>query len=723
MLQQSPLINCVTPLYNEIKQGEKQMKDRTIQIFKRFIWSDYPLTLSELSEDFRISNRTLRNEIKEINAFLDERNLPEIKTIRNRGMRLNLEQKERELLDACLDEKNEFNYLNREERIFDLILAFSLSEQPVFLYQKESDYQISKSTMDEDMRRVRTILLEYGIEVLSIPKQGIILKGSERTIRTMIYDVINQSIDSLRFLEGNESGLSNSEKHLFRYIPKQILKKIDQIYHQTISSREDLYRNQLVMFTAIWLSRYLRQELIVNSSWEVVENGQNKLHTFIDRLCRTLAVRPPSSEINYISFMLETFNTGSIRNSVEWVQAQVLSIQLIQFVEQTTKIPFSKKEESLHEGLYRHMAGLISRVKSEIQILNPLKETVKRYYGNIYFAIEKFAPTIEAITKNELSEDEMAFLTIHFSTSVSAINQELTYTYKAVVICNHGTATGRLLAEHLKELFNIDVLAVLSTGEMDLIKKLDVDLIFSTLSLTYPEKPILVVDPIIKVESRKNIQAFLEQNKQYKRLINNDTDSTELFYRVLDLIKESGGMISNEIYKNLEKTFDQNHLKINKRELQPMLKDVLKKSDILLLEKCPDWESAIQQVACPLLKENAIEESYIDAMIASVKEFGPYIVMGKHLALAHARPEDGVNKLGISVATLAEPVVFGNEENDPVKIIFCLAAVDSFSHLNIMKSLIELINDETKIDRLAQCTTVADFETILYEDALNETKQ
>ncbi|ALS35981.1 transcriptional antiterminator/mannitol/fructose-specific phosphotransferase system IIA component (Ntr-type) [Enterococcus rotai] len=699
------------------------MKDRTIQIFKRFIWSDYPLTLSELSEDFRISNRTLRNEIKEINAFLDERNLPEIKTIRNRGMRLNLEQKERELLDACLDEKNEFNYLNREERIFDLILAFSLSEQPVFLYQKESDYQISKSTMDEDMRRVRTILLEYGIEVLSIPKQGIILKGSERTIRTMIYDVINQSIDSLRFLEGNESGLSNSEKHLFRYIPKQILKKIDQIYHQTISSREDLYRNQLVMFTAIWLSRYLRQELIVNSSWEVVENGQNKLHTFIDRLCRTLAVRPPSSEINYISFMLETFNTGSIRNSVEWVQAQVLSIQLIQFVEQTTKIPFSKKEESLHEGLYRHMAGLISRVKSEIQILNPLKETVKRYYGNIYFAIEKFAPTIEAITKNELSEDEMAFLTIHFSTSVSAINQELTYTYKAVVICNHGTATGRLLAEHLKELFNIDVLAVLSTGEMDLIKKLDVDLIFSTLSLTYPEKPILVVDPIIKVESRKNIQAFLEQNKQYKRLINNDTDSTELFYRVLDLIKESGGMISNEIYKNLEKTFDQNHLKINKRELQPMLKDVLKKSDILLLEKCPDWESAIQRVACPLLKENAIEESYIDAMIASVKEFGPYIVMGKHLALAHARPEDGVNKLGISVATLAEPVVFGNEENDPVKIIFCLAAVDSFSHLNIMKSLIELINDETKIDRLAQCTTVADFETILYEDALNETKQ
>ncbi|ALS01734.1 transcription antiterminator BglG [Enterococcus silesiacus] len=700
------------------------MKDRTIQIFKRFICSEYSLTLDELSEDFKVSNRTIRNELKAINEFLISHKLPEIKTIRNRGMFLTLEQRERKQLDTLIDEKNEFEYLNREERIFDLIMAFSLSEDPIFLYQKESEYQISKSTMDEDMRRVRTILLEYGIEVLSIPKQGIVLKGSERTIRTMIYDVINQSIDSLLFLDEKEAGLSVSEKHLFRYIPKNVLKKIDRVYHQTISSREDIYRNQLVMFTAVWLSRYLRQELIPSSDWEVWTTDQNKLRSsFVDQLCKTLAVRPPTSELNYILFMLETFNTGSISNSVEWVQAQLLSIQLIQFVEQTTQIPFSKKEESLHEGLYRHMAGLISRVKSEIQILNPLKETVKRYYGNIYFAIEKFAPTIEAMTKNQLSDDEIAFLTIHFSTSVSAINQELKYTYKAVVVCNHGTATGRLLAEHLKELFSIEVVAVLSTGEIELIKKLDVDLIFSTLSLTYSEKPILVVDPIIRVESRKKVQEFLERNRQFKRLVNNNNDSTELFYNVLDLIKESGGTISSDIYQQLETTFDQNHLKINKRELQPMLKDVLKKSDILLLEKCSDWESTIRRVALPLLKENCIKESYVNAMIASVNEFGPYIVMGKHLALAHARPEDGVNKLGISVATLAEPVVFGNEENDPVKIIFCLAAVDSFSHLNIMKSLIELINDETKIDHLARCTNVADFETILYEEALKETKK
>lgn len=145
-----------------------------------------------------------------------------------------------------------------------------------------------------------------------------------------------------------------------------------------------------------------------------------------------------------------------------------------------------------------------------------------------------------------------------------------------------------------------------------------------------------------------------------------------------------------------------------------MLEDVLTSNNILLNEEVETWEESIVRVSEPLLKNQVIEPSYVSAMIDSVKEFGPYIVIGKHLALAHARPEDGVNKLGISVATTKKPIAFGNEENDPVKIIFCLAAVDSYSHLNIMKSLIELINDADKIERLSQETDVERFQEILF---------
>jgi mannitol/fructose-specific phosphotransferase system IIA component (Ntr-type) len=194
----------------------------------------------------------------------------------------------------------------------------------------------------------------------------------------------------------------------------------------------------------------------------------------------------------------------------------------------------------------------------------------------------------------------------------------------------------------------------------------------------------------------------------------NEIDATKLMQDILALIVESGGKVTRESYQRVEDTFKEHHLKFNKREIQPMLQDILKDSNVLLKQDCRDWKEVITKVGLPLVKEKVIEERYINAMIKSVEEFGAYIVVGKHLALAHARPEDGVNKLGISVMTLNEPVNFGNEENDPVKIVFCLAAVDSYSHLNVMKSLIELINDEEKLDQLIVAKDVKTFNQVLY---------
>lgn len=689
------------------------MKDRTITILKLFITTDYPLELSALEEKFHISARTIRNELKEINEFLVQQGFAEIENIRKKGYQLVLSAEQRQQLNEFTKKVEQPDYLERENRIFDLILAFSLGKRPVYLYQKEEEYLISKSTLDEDMRRVRTTLQTYGIEVLSIAKQGIVLRGAERSIRTMIYDIINDTVGVIDPAKEQLSSLNRSI--LERYIPLALLQKLDQLYDQSISSVEDnIYRNQLIVFTAVWLSRFLRQDLIASTAWEVVDTPQSEIRDYVNAICETFAIHPPEIEIKYIVFMLNTFNSRDMNNSIEWVQAQLLSIQLIQFVEAQTKIPFSRKEEVLQEGLYKHIAGLINRVKSDIQIVNPLKENIQKNYGNIYTAIQQFTPEIEKWTGKKLSEDEMAFLTIHFSTSVSAINQDLHYVYKAVVICNHGMATGKLLSENLKELFNIEVLAVLSSREIALIAKLDVDLVFSTVQVSYNQKPLLELDPIIKEDSKKRIQQFLAANSKYKRLIHNSNDSTQLFYALIDIIEKSQGKVTGDIYKELELVFDQNHLVINKKEIQPMLKDVLKDSAILLKQPVHDWEEAIEKVAEPLLKEAVIEKSYVEAMIQAVKEFGPYIVIGKHIALAHARPEDGVNRLGLSVATLETPIEFGNDSNDPVKIVFCLAAVDSFSHLNIMKSLVELINDEAKIDRLSEFTDIEEFKAVLF---------
>ena len=97
------------------------------------------------------------------------------------------------------DFKDEF--YSRDERILDLVLDIALGQNKVFLYQKEEEYQISKSTLDEDMRRLRTLLKEYGVEVLSIPKQGLVFEAKERIIRTMLYSLVNKAIDNVALID------------------------------------------------------------------------------------------------------------------------------------------------------------------------------------------------------------------------------------------------------------------------------------------------------------------------------------------------------------------------------------------------------------------------------------------------------------------------------------------------------------------------------------------
>lgn len=693
------------------------MKDRTAQLLSKLVSADWPVNIKSLSDEFQLSPRTIRNEINELNDYLAQQGLPLVYSLRGKGLKLQLNKKQEEALLATLATDKENEFLSRDERILDLILTIALSKERTFLFRKEEEYQVSKSTVDEDMRRIRELLKDYGVHVLSIPKEGLVLKGKEKSIRTMIYSIVNKAIGTVS-LTDQYKNQSMKQKIIFQYIPITMISEIDSIYDSCISASEDnYYRKNLVTFTSICIVRFLNNKKIENTSWlkKNIYTSQ-PIELFAETVFHHFDIRNATNEFHYLTFILETLNQQDMNTSIDWVQAQLLSIQLIQHVEDKTRIPFSKKEEALQEGLYQHIAGLLNRIRYDVQFANPLKENIQKNYDIIYRAVKSFAPNIKQVTGKKVTQDELAFLVIHFSTSLSELNQEVTYYYRAVVICNHGTATGKLLSESLKEWFNIEVLAVLSSREIRLIEKLDADLVFSTLALEGIDKPLLVLEPIIKEESKKLIHSFLQQNEEHRRISSSYHDMTQLFHSLLQIVDKQVGNVSKDAYEKLADIFKENQFLVNKRELQPMIQDVLEDEHIILQAEAKNWQELIQIVSEPLVKDETVTQQYVKAMIDSVNEFGPYIVIGKHLALAHARPEDGANKLGLSVATVKDPVYFGHTENDPVKIIFCLSAVDSFSHLNIMKYLVQLINDEKKTERLDEIETIEEFKKTLFND-------
>ncbi|MBY4797198.1 PTS sugar transporter subunit IIA [Collinsella sp. AGMB00827] len=136
-----------------------------------------------------------------------------------------------------------------------------------------------------------------------------------------------------------------------------------------------------------------------------------------------------------------------------------------------------------------------------------------------------------------------------------------------------------------------------------------------------------------------------------------------------------------------------------------MLSDLIDERLVLLNAEASNWEDAVRVSMRPMVDANKITEGYIDAVISGIHELGPYIVITEHVAFPHARPECGALQTAVGMVTLKEPVEFGSEINDPVKFLFPLAATDSNSHIDALRSLVQLLNDEDFFTQLEQAQT------------------
>ena len=135
-----------------------------------------------------------------------------------------------------------------------------------------------------------------------------------------------------------------------------------------------------------------------------------------------------------------------------------------------------------------------------------------------------------------------------------------------------------------------------------------------------------------------------------------------------------------------------------------MLKDAVK-GRVNIVENVKDWKEAIILAAKPLVEDGSVKNSYIDAMIANVEKFGTYIVIAPKVAIPHSRPEDGVNKKCVSMLKINKGIGF-EEKKKKVYVFFVLGAVNSDSHIETLMELMELIEDEEKIDEIIKAETV-----------------
>ncbi|MBO1300414.1 MULTISPECIES: PTS sugar transporter subunit IIA [unclassified Enterococcus] len=120
---------------------------------------------------------------------------------------------------------------------------------------------------------------------------------------------------------------------------------------------------------------------------------------------------------------------------------------------------------------------------------------------------------------------------------------------------------------------------------------------------------------------------------------------------------------------------------------------LLSKEQIQVIDTVENWETAVEIASQPLLKNKMIAHTYLDNMIKSVEEHGPYMVLTDYFALMHAKPGVGVNEQSMSLLVVKNAV---DMKAKAVKIFLILAAKDSDSHLEKLQEIMSIFMDEAK---------------------------
>lgn len=143
------------------------------------------------------------------------------------------------------------------------------------------------------------------------------------------------------------------------------------------------------------------------------------------------------------------------------------------------------------------------------------------------------------------------------------------------------------------------------------------------------------------------------------------------------------------------------------------LKNMLNENTVKLQYEVSDWKEAVRVGGNMLVEIDACEPKYIDAMIHFVEDLGPYIVIAPGLALPHARPEDGVRQTWFSLLTLKEPIEFGNEFNDPVYVVICMAAKDKHEHIEALRQVATLFSEKQYFEKIKYAKSLNEVQNII----------
>lgn len=598
------------------------------------------------------------------------------------------------------------NYVFQEERIDMLIFYIILCSDYISNSHLQDFLRMSKNSILADLKEVKVILKKYELQLIYSRDKGYYIDGNSNKIRELLERTIGNLItlvcgrNILRYIF-NECSLIYQEELFLNLL------KIYSDKYQLIFIAEKI--DTVAILMAVINEYSLKESYIKNT-----ENFEKIIETPLLKLLIDIEEKFPnlSKEREFLLSRLAGCVQGDLNINPEPEIIKIMDEIILQ-VKVNTGLEFPETFQ-FRKNLYAHLYPAFYRQIFDVSLKNPLTSQIIEEYNYLFALIKRSLKPLEEATCKKISNDEIAYFTIHFGGYLENIQKEsITEKIVAMVICPNGISSSLILRAELKQIFPMIEFYTMSFNDYKKnIGIQQVDMIFSTMSIEV-DKPLFIVKTIMNSTEKILLKKKVFETFHLKK---------EEFISVDEILNIIAKHVFIKNEKELKKDLTK-YLFANKEVVLggDSLKDLVKKELIQQLDKVNDWQTAVRIASKPLLEQGYIEESYVEAIISSVNEIGPYIVLAPKVAVPHASPDAGVHRLGISLLQLKEPVNFGLEDDEDknVQLIFVLATVDSTAHLKALQQLALILDDDEVIENLIEAEMPEEI-LVLIEQVIEE---
>ena len=681
------------------------MRKRSTEILEKLILSNSKsMEVKKLITTYRISLKTLRTDVNEINDFLLEAKMSPTKL--NEKEKLILLEKDIMKIQDRLNHMDTYSYkMSREERQIYIIAELLMSQDYITMQNLAKKLNVSRNTILNDFETVKDYCLAFNVNVLMKRSKGIKIECDQKDRNNLLMQIFHD-------LEDDYMEKSFFHQLIQRKLGMKIpLEMIKEDLREYMEQQHMLVSDRVFSYVSIYLFVILNRK--INKKRRTVEKltgdtaSDNLLNWFADKFEVSINKNDVKDFGRYMK--QHDFNISSEQKEINDVELYGIIVYFLQMVGEDIECSL-QSDTVLIESLLEHIRTLKNWEDYDFEM--PLSDELPIPKEILEKTIEKNSIILERYLGYPLTKEMKESIMIHICAAFVR-NLEYLNLLEVLIVCPGSMATGKYLEAQVKNYFDFRVAAVIPSRDVEeFLKSNKIDFVISTVNVRSESVPCVKVQAQLTMNDINAIQniAFLLGRKENKSenesryVEQNFLDVMKTFLEKLDASKRDE--FFDEVYALMETKIQSTGKSILAQMLDP--------SKIMIKQEKITWEQGILQAADILEKKGCVGSDYGKKAVENVKEYGDYIIISKGIALAHAgKKEAHVYKDGLSLVMCPEGIEF--TEGNIVYLVFCFAVAEEKDYLKLFQEIIALGKTQKKMkDILQQKNVVSLYHSLVF---------